>query len=371
MFSPIDRRTWLKKAAAFSLATVASVPISAQEAPKNDCPDCGGLGFLPLKNRRPYFHVEGQPAPKAADAVPHRFCPKCQANRNQQELVDEQTARLKTARDSHQKWEKETNLQLTRVETRHVVVHTQMPSPECVKMAQGFENLVGHLQNLTGSMELTCTRPESYEQMCFVGSEPYEHFRSVMEKLYSLEERGPSWSVGRGLVAFDHTLMAFFYETPQTMKLRPPVHGVCFMGGRKQLNVATNYRAPRWLSEGFAEYCEFAALKKNLWRSVYNQNEGPKPGDWVSQLRELFAANRLRPWVEQTIRQLEDWDARDYLQSFGMVAFLLQTEPKKFLRCTRQLKAGVVAEKALEEAYETSIAKLDTEFGRWLQAGGR
>src|SRR5262245_58310 len=47
-----------------------------------DCNDCGGLGYLPLKNRRPYFHAEGQPLPKAADAVPHRYCPTCQAGKN-------------------------------------------------------------------------------------------------------------------------------------------------------------------------------------------------------------------------------------------------------------------------------------------------
>ena len=371
MFSTSDRRTWLKEASATLLAATLPIVAYAQDPPPNDCPDCGGLGFLPLKNRRPYFHVEGQAAPKAADAVPHRFCPKCRADRNHQELVDKQTERFKTALDAHKKWEKETNFQLTRVETRHIVVHAQMPLAECVKIGQGFENLAAHLQNLTGSMELTCTRPESYEQICLLGPEAYEHFRTVMEKLYTADERGPMWSIGRGLSAFDHTLIAFFQESLQTLKVRPPVHGVCFMGGRKQLSVATNYRAPRWLSEGFAEYSEFAALKMNLWRTIYNQNQGPKPGDWVSQVRQLAVANQLRPWVEQTGRQLEDWDVRDYLQSFGMVAFLLQSEPKKFLVYTRKLKAGVEAEKALEDAYEKSIGKLDTECVRWLAGGGK
>ncbi|QDU30909.1 hypothetical protein ETAA8_60580 [Anatilimnocola aggregata] len=370
MFSRVDRRTWLKSTAAGSLLAACPAILFAQD-PAGDCPDCGGLGFLPLKKRRPYFRVEGQGGANAAESVPHRFCPKCRGDRNEQELVDEETERLKTALENHRKWEKETGFALKRVETRHIMVHAQMPVAECVKIGQGFENLAAHLQELTGSMELTRTRPDTYEQMSLFGPEAYAHFRTVLEKLYSVDERGPSWSVSRGLSAFDHTLIPFFQESAETIKNRPPVHGVCFMGGRKQLHVATNNRAPKWLAEGFAEYCEFAALKKNLWRTVYNQKEGPTPGDWVSQLRKFAVDKNLRPWVEQVERDIRDWDARDYLQIFGMTAFLLQTEPKKFLVYVRNLRTAADPTTALEEAYGKSIANLEPECNRWLIRGGK
>ena len=45
----------------------------------SNCDECGGLGRLPLKV---YVHVEGQAAAKAADSVPHRYCPACQAGKN-------------------------------------------------------------------------------------------------------------------------------------------------------------------------------------------------------------------------------------------------------------------------------------------------
>jgi hypothetical protein len=338
---------------------------------KTGCEDCAGLGILPLKNRKPYYHIEGQPPPKAADAVAARWCPKCQADKKDQELIDEQTERFKAALDAHKKWEKECGFQLTRIETRHIVVHTQMPHAECQKIGQGFEALAAHLQDLTGTMELTRTRPESYEMMCFLEQANYEKFRTVLEKLWTVDERGPSWSQGRGIAAFDHNLLPFFYENRQTLQLRPPVHGVCFMGGRRQLYAATRYQCPRWLAEGFAEYCEFAALKKNLWRTVYNMNPGPEPGDWVSQVKQLAVAGQLRPWEEQMKRDLTEWDARDYLQTFGMVAFLIQTEPKKFLGLTRKLNAGVDGNLAIEEAYKKPINKLEPECTKWLVAGGR
>lgn len=371
-YSPqlFSRREWLAASAAVASIAVSG-PLLGQEDLLNNCEECAGIGFLPLKNRKPYYHIEGMPPPKAADAVPHRYCPKCQQDKKDQALVDEQTERFKTALDAHKKWEKETGFSLTRIETRHITVHTQMSALECKEIGQAFENYAAHVQNLTGTMELTRTRPENYEMMCFLNEPPYQHFRTVMEKVYTREQLGNSWSVSRGSMAFDHFLLPFFYENQATLRMRPPAHGVAFMGGRRQMSLQTKYRAPLWLSEGYAEYSEFISLKRNLWHTVYNQNPGPEPGDWVSQVRQLANAGQLRSWETQMKRKLEDWDVRDYLQTFGMVTFLIQSEPKKFLSFTRRLRSGTDEKEALEAAYEKTIAKLEPECTKWLIAGGR
>jgi len=334
------------------------------------CNDCGGLGFLPLKNRRPYFHVEGQPLPKAADAVPHRYCPTCRADGNDKDLVAEQTERFKTALGGHQKWEKETEFNLLRVETRHIEVHGQFPAAEAIKIGQAFESLAAHLQTLTGTMELTQTRPDSFEMMALLEKPPMDHFRTVLERIYTVERLGEHWGLTRGVPAVDGFPLPFFYQTAEDTKRRPYAHGICFMGGRKLLRVATQERASRWLQEGFAEYCEFAALKANLWRTVYNDNPPPPMGSWAQQVRQLALGKQLRPWPEQRKRELRDWDARDYLQSFGMVAYLLQSDPKKFLELTRKLRAGLEEDKALEESYAMPQAALETACTKWL-AGGK
>ena len=109
MAAELNRREWLQTTAAVAvpLAIAASTgqllgqdpTVEVPKRPRNlldfagqaggeaatDCLDCAGLGFLPLKNRKPYVHIEGQPPPKAADAVPHRFCPKCRPDRKEQE----------------------------------------------------------------------------------------------------------------------------------------------------------------------------------------------------------------------------------------------------------------------------------------------
>ena len=70
-------------------------------------------------------------------------------------------------------------------------------------------------------------------------------------------------------------------------------------------------------------------------------------------------------------RDLRDYDVRDYLQTFGMVTFLIQSEPKKFLKYTRNLRAGQEDAKALEEAYGKTVAQLEPECAKWIVANGR
>jgi hypothetical protein len=367
----LDRREWLQVAGVSLVGLAARGGTVAGQDLLNDCEDCGGLGFLPLKNRRPYVYVEGMPLPKAADAVSHRYCPRCQPGKNDEHLVAEQAERLKTAIETHKRWERETSFSLVRIETRHVTVHAQMPPLECRDIGMAVENYAAHVQNLTGTMELTRSRPDQYEIMCLLGQPAFERFRSVMERLYTPEQRGETWSATRGLRAVDHSLIPFFYEEQQFLKRRPPAHGVAFMAGRKQLYLQTNYKAPRWLAEGYAEYSEYVALKKNLWHTVYNENPSPTPGDWVSQLSQLAAAGQLRPWAQQMNRDLRDYDVRDYLQTFGMVSFLIQSEPKKFLQYTRNLRAGQEDAKALETAYGKTLAQLEPECAKWIVTHGR
>jgi hypothetical protein len=367
MTTPLTRRSLLQSAGSLAFAS-AGASLAAAQVPST-CKTCHGANFLPLRNRKPYVHVEGQAPPRPADAIPHRFCPDCQADRDPLELVEQQVARLKVAFDSHKKWERETGFRLTRVETRHITIHSQFPVSEGIKIGQACENLAAHLQGVTNSMELTPTQPDNYEQMCLADKRSYDHLREVLERLYTPNQRGEQWSTGRGLSAFDHYLMPFLYETPQTIKRRPLPHGVCFFAARRQLTMATNSRAPRWLIEGFAEYCEFAALKKNLWYSVYNQNPGPEPGDWTSQLRQLVSKRELRPWDEQIERDLRDWDAKDYLHVFGMVGFLLNSAPQKFLAYVRTLRTKADSLAILEDSFGLPAANLQTECNRWLLTG--
>ena len=51
-----------------------------------------------------------------------------------------------------------------------------------------------------------------------------------------------------------------------------------------------------------------------------------------------------------------------------MVAFLLETEPAKFLDLARRLKSGNEEVEALEDAYRVKLDELEQRFTRWRLA---
>jgi hypothetical protein len=65
-------------------------------------------------------------------------------------------------------------------------------------------------------------------------------------------------------------------------------------------------------------------------------------------------------------RELRDWAPSDYVQVLGTVAFLLESEPAKFLRYLRQLAAGDDPLTALEQSYSATRHDLDQRCTRWL-----
>lgn len=370
----LPRRAWLFRCGSAALAASLALP-SRQSAGQlipggKFCAACDGLGYVPLAKRTPYVWVEGQKLPKGAAAVPHQPCVVCEAGSPLAELALAEDKRLETATGPHLAWERDTGFSLTRVETRHAVIHCQLPAGESLKIGQAFERLHAELQKMLGSMRLSVTRPATYEIMALLEKPSYDHFRQIMEKRFTREQLGDNWALSRDAAAWDHSLLPFFYETRRTMLQRPHAHGVCFMGGRRQIQVASGYQAPIWLYEGFAELCEFLALRANLWRSVYNQNPGPRDGDWPIQLRQAAIGKNLRPWPEQFKRELRDWDAVDYLQTFGMTAYLFSQAPKKFLAYIRLLRERRPPEEALVAAYEKPVEELDAACLKWIVGGG-
>src|SRR5262245_58885394 len=84
------------------------------EMPEGVCRTCCGTGHIPLRPRAPYFHVEGQPAPSAAAAVPWRWCPTCSGDHDAEELVEVEKERLKEFMRSNLLWEKRAQMKFVR-----------------------------------------------------------------------------------------------------------------------------------------------------------------------------------------------------------------------------------------------------------------
>ena len=222
----VSRRGFLAGAA--TIACTAS-SIAAQDrlsTPADpDCPRCGGAGRVPLVDAKPFVWVTGTPRPTGHAAIGEQFCPVCQSDEDAAALAVEAKAQLESALEKNKQWEDRMQGKLTCVVTRHATVHTQLTPAQARQVGLALESLTLHLKRLTGSMLLAATRPDTLELMLLWEQPAWDEFRKVMEGLYTLEQLGESWPSARLYNAYDHVSTPHMYETPQSVRSRPPSCG--------------------------------------------------------------------------------------------------------------------------------------------------
>jgi hypothetical protein len=340
-------------------------PLSPRPDP--DCLRCHGTGRTPLLDAKPFYWLKGTPQPRLSAAVGDEFCPLCQEGRKADEIAAEPKQWLATALVKNKQWEERTGWKLGCIVTRHATIHTQLTTVQNRAVGAALETLASHLKRTTDSLALTTTRPDTLELMILWEKPSWDHFRKVMEQLYPREQLGPSWGSAKVFNAYDHQDIPHLYETPQSLKSRPPSCGATFIVGRRQVSLATDWRAPFWLAEGFAAYSDRVVHNTNRWYTVYSVKEIPV-GDWLADARKLAADGKLLPWKDMVARELRDWEARDHVQTMAAAAFLLDSEPARFLKLLRRLRGGEPETAALEETYRGTLEEIDQRFAKWLAA---
>ena len=334
-----------------------------------DCKRCRGLGFVPLVGAKPYVFVEGQGGHKPADAVHAQLCPDCRPIADKEALVADEKEQHQVATEKHKEWEERIGGKLVFVQTRHASIHCQHQPVQARRIGQAVEAMTIHLQKVTGSLELTLTRPATYQQMLLFGQPSWDKFRKVMEGIYTLEQLGQPWLPAREFTAYDFPDVPHAYTTPDRIRELPPEYQAVKFAATRQMMLATNWRAPEWLWEGLGAYCQQAALSDVRISTVYSSERGPKKVYHLRDARQQAALRQTRPWDDMIRRELRDFEPGDYPQSLGMVAFLLDSEPAKFLALLRLLRAGKDCQTALEEAYGKDLAALSQACSKWLARG--
>jgi len=340
---------------------------SVYPPPDPKCPRCGGIGRVPLLDAKPFVWLKSAVHPRFETMVGGEFCPECQKNADPALLVAEAKERFEGALEKHEYWERETGWKLACVVTRHAAIHTQLSAAQAKAVGLAIETALLHFQRLTGSLALATSRPDKFGVMVLWERGSWDKFRTVMERLYTPAELGPEWAPARDYNAYDHYEMPHMYETPQTARSRPPSCGATFLVARRQLQRAAESNLPFWLLEGFAAYGDNAVHKVNRWYSVYDVKQ-IAVGNWLTDARKLAGQGKLRPWSEMTKRELADWEWEDHVETMAMAAFLVESEPPRFLDLMRRLKAGDNFTPALESAYRATTDELDQRCTRWLLA---
>jgi hypothetical protein len=363
-----DRRGFLT--AGFGTAALMALlhNVSANADIDPDCPKCRGTGLVPLTKPKPFVYVEEVGRFRPAEAVHAQPCSACRLVTDET-LVQQAAEQHEAATAKHKEWEEKTGWRLVLVETRHVSIHTQHQPVAARRIGTAVEAFTIHMQKTTDSLELTPTRPGTYQQMLLLGEPAWTKFRTVMESLYSPEQLGQPWLPARQSLAYDFHDVPHAYIPPARIRELPPEYQAVKFAATRQMMLATNWQAPEWLWEGFGAYAQQAALGDVRISTIYSSEKGPKAVYSFRDARQQSAQRRLRPWPETIGRELRDFEEADYFQSHGMVAFLLDDEPAKFLALLRLLKSGTLSQPALEEAYGKDLAALQLASIKWLARG--
>jgi len=91
-------------------------------------------------------------------------------------------------------------------------------------------------------------------------------------------------------------------------------------------------------------------------------------GDWFNDARKLASEVKLRPWKDMMKRELRDWETQDHVQTMATAAFLLESEPARFLKLLKRLRRGEEQAAALEETYLAPLDELQDRCAKWLLA---
>lgn len=366
----IPRRTFLGAAAAGLVLTRGEMVAQAAKAlllADPSCPECAGLGRVPLKDAKPFVWIHGAPLPKLESVVGEQYCATCQPSADNSMLAAEIKEQIESAIEKQKEWHERTGFKLVSVVTRHATVHTQYTPAHARSVGQAIESLTLYLKRLTGTLQLATTRPDTLELMLLAEKPAWEQFRKVMEGLYTPIQLGESWASARQYNAYDHFVTPHMYETTHSIRSRPPSCGIVFMVARRQLSLATSWLTPFWLAEGFAAYGDYTVHKVNRWFTVYSAKQIPV-GDWMAEARKLAGDARHRSWKEMLKRELRDWEAADHVQTMAMAGFLFESEPAKFLDLLKRLKEGAQEVAALEETYRGKLEELEQRWVRWMLA---
>ncbi|MEX2187568.1 MAG: hypothetical protein WD875_12270 [Pirellulales bacterium] len=348
-------------------AKVEFQPLPADpNLPEGTCPMCLGTTFVPHTKRLPYVHVEGDRVPPIAMVVPWQFCPQCQADRDPQELIDLEKARLANAGVTHLEWEKRLGIPLVRVETRHNTLHCQMTPDVARRQGEAAEAAIAYIQSKTRSCFLTPTRPPTHEFVYLWDKPTYLKANNICRNIEEFR-RGQDWHLYPDLACFngETTTVGNALEG----KSAPPEHLVISQTAVRNIAVATKFHAKDWLDIGFAYHTEFAVKNKVLMEYVrYQLSDTRLSPNWASEARKMAGENKLVRWKDLFDSDLVAWNPPHHVTAFATVSFLMQ-DPVRFAKFTVLIANGQSAQEALPKIYGHSLDQLEALCGKWILSG--
>ena len=92
----------------------------------------------------------------------------------------------------------------------------------------------------------------------------------------------------------------------------------------------------------------------------------PLISNWKLEIKKFAAKQQLNEWADVFRLELRDYQPVDHLQAYSITAFLLRSDPQRFIKMAKSVGEGKGCADAIEEAYETPIEKLQQQWFAWL-----
>ena len=343
----------------------AEPPQQQAGRPDPNCPVCLGIGYSPHKPFKPYVWVTGDKRQPPDRITPWRFCPSCMAEVDNQQLVDKEEERLAHAHEKQQLWQQRIGTKLTNVETHHAALHTQLAEPLARKQGQALEALTQFLEDETGSMLLTNTRPDNFSMAIVWDTPAYE---ALIGKIQREEDFAgiEDWHLVKQTVGFYGRECCIINATQN--QPHPTEFRTVSMFAGYQIMRATGGKSKAWLSTGFPYYCQYAVFRQVLVTSVrYQINETKFSPNWPLEVKQRLAQGQLNSWEDMFRLDLPDYIAKDHLTNFAVISYLMQTRPKLFPKLLLAIRDGKDSKEAMEEVYGKPIARQQADFVSWVK----
>lgn len=325
--------------------------------------------LLPIKPFKPYICVEGEPEPDPANAV-HAMLSResVKAGYDPQVLIEEAKQRLAKARQKHLAWEQKLGFQLLRVETHFATIHSQLPAARTRQIAAAIETMGSGLQDGSKSLELTVSRPDTFDLIILKDEKTYLAFLQKMKADWQ-PGFGDEWALLKEVNSVSVPGTAVFYYRPAPAP--PPEHSAIYQTAGEQIRQITKGNSPHWLRIGFSAVCEYAVLGQNRVQAVdYQKTDLPLTPDWGQALIRLAQASRLRPWRDLFISSVQDWEVTDHVSAFGVVGFLMKSNPYQFRQFLKQIANETDEFTALKDTYGKLVPALQQDWVQWIRRGG-
>ena len=329
-----------------------------------DCKRCMGVGYVPVPTLVPYVYMHGERPPNPQRMIPWLYCKECMKDRDNKELSALEAERFARSMENNKKWDTllaPQKIKLVHVETRHVLLHCELPPTLAKQVGAMMDKLTTLLQKRSRSVMLTQTRPDTHEIVILSSNSSYNKLITLLEKA----SPGNDMSMMRDSSGFSMGKTAVFNAAGPGGGPPQPMAMAIHQFSKMLIGTACGGKAPPWLMQGFASHCENQLTRRNLcYTFSYELNDVQFGENWNQDIRKFALKGKLKKWEYIFPIDLIGLKALDYLTCYSMINFFMG-DPTRFVKMVAEIRDGAESAAAIEKSYGRKIKDLQVMWANW------